>query len=432
MLPILKGIQNQAKMRRRDEFIQPLTSFSVFIMLAVKAFVALVFVFTVLAAGFKLQQVALLETQQDTQPETPVAVEVPSSVIASAPLPLLEYGNAFDFDATPLPPTQAPTLTGTATTQPTEAFTHTLTPTDTLTATATYTATSTATTMASATATTAATATATATPTLMITTRPTNTPSVLVSATPKPSATTLSATPPTTYSAKTPAAGSGVILAASPLEGIDASELINIISQPFELPPAGEDSGHHGVDFAFWQRGDLASIEGVPVLSIFSGKVASAYNKIRTPYGYMVIVETPLTNLPTEVINAIKLPEESQIPTNPSNRLTCPTGFADWWDTNSQSLYVLYGHMRDVPAVKLGQTVKMGDLLGYVGNTGASSNPHLHLEMRIGPSNAVFNSMAHYDATTTDQERHNYCSWRVSGTFDLFDPMLLYGGTAGD
>jgi murein DD-endopeptidase MepM/ murein hydrolase activator NlpD len=218
-------------------------------------------------------------------------------------------------------------------------------------------------------------------------------------------------------------------LVASPLQGIEASDLAGIISQPFVLPPAGEDSGHHGVDFAYWNFKSAGAIEGTPVLSIFPGKVASAYSKIRNPYGYMVIVETPLTNLPKEIVDAIKLPEASSTPASASNRLTCPTGFADWWDPNTKSLYVMYAHLGEVPTVKLGQTLKMGDMVGVVGNTGASSSPHLHLEMRIGPANATFASMGHYDTTTTDQERHNYCMWRISGQFEMFDPMELYGAT---
>jgi murein DD-endopeptidase MepM/ murein hydrolase activator NlpD len=41
-----------------------------------------------------------------------------------------------------------------------------------------------------------------------------------------------------------------------------------------------------------------------------------------------------------------------------------------------------YAHMHEF-AVKAGQTVKRGDLIGYVGNTGLSTAPHLHYEVLI-------------------------------------------------
>ncbi|MBI3142753.1 MAG: peptidoglycan DD-metalloendopeptidase family protein [Bacteroidetes bacterium] len=40
----------------------------------------------------------------------------------------------------------------------------------------------------------------------------------------------------------------------------------------------------------------------------------------------------------------------------------------------------LYGHMSKI-AVRRGQKIKRGELLGYVGNTGLSSAPHLHYEV---------------------------------------------------
>ena len=43
----------------------------------------------------------------------------------------------------------------------------------------------------------------------------------------------------------------------------------------------------------------------------------------------------------------------------------------------------LYGHM-DGFAVSAGQTVSIGQVLGYVGNSGLSQGPHLHFEVRIG------------------------------------------------
>ena len=49
--------------------------------------------------------------------------------------------------------------------------------------------------------------------------------------------------------------------------------------------------------------------------------------------------------------------------------------------------YVLYAHMRPgTVAVKAGDTVKAGDILGHVGNTGSSTEPHLHMHIDDQPS----------------------------------------------
>ena len=41
-----------------------------------------------------------------------------------------------------------------------------------------------------------------------------------------------------------------------------------------------------------------------------------------------------------------------------------------------------YGHMSRL-AVKAGQTVQRGQVIGYVGSTGMSTGPHLHYEVRV-------------------------------------------------
>ncbi len=43
----------------------------------------------------------------------------------------------------------------------------------------------------------------------------------------------------------------------------------------------------------------------------------------------------------------------------------------------------VYAHMSRQDVVKAGQFVKKGDLLGYTGNTGLSTGPHLHYEVRF-------------------------------------------------
>jgi murein DD-endopeptidase MepM/ murein hydrolase activator NlpD len=48
-----------------------------------------------------------------------------------------------------------------------------------------------------------------------------------------------------------------------------------------------------------------------------------------------------------------------------------------------ESLYTVYAHMSQIIAV-MGQHVETGDVLGLVGDTGATTGPHLHFEVRLG------------------------------------------------
>jgi len=45
-------------------------------------------------------------------------------------------------------------------------------------------------------------------------------------------------------------------------------------------------------------------------------------------------------------------------------------------------MQTMYGHLSKT-AVKIGQRVKRGDVIGYVGNTGLSTGPHLHYEIYV-------------------------------------------------
>jgi murein DD-endopeptidase MepM/ murein hydrolase activator NlpD len=50
---------------------------------------------------------------------------------------------------------------------------------------------------------------------------------------------------------------------------------------------------------------------------------------------------------------------------------------------HKHGFYTRYGHMLSF-RVKAGQRVQQGEVIGYIGNTGLSTGPHLHYEVHIG------------------------------------------------
>jgi murein DD-endopeptidase MepM/ murein hydrolase activator NlpD len=67
----------------------------------------------------------------------------------------------------------------------------------------------------------------------------------------------------------------------------------------------------------------------------------------------------------------------------------------------------LYFHMSKIE-VSPGQTVITGDTIGRVGNTGRSSGPHLHFEVRLKDPNSVSCSLPYLDPTSRGR-MNPYC-----------------------
>ena len=99
---------------------------------------------------------------------------------------------------------------------------------------------------------------------------------------------------------------------------------------------------------------DIDAAEGTPILAAGPGVVVSAgwglFTQVegdeRDPYGQAVVIKHDF-------------------------------GY------QNQTLYTVYAHMSQVIAYK-NQRVETGDVIGLVGDTGATTGPHLHFEVRLG------------------------------------------------
>lgn len=228
---------------------------------------------------------------------------------------------------------------------------------------------------------------------------------------------------PSSTPTRTPTGTPTPFSVCSPLEEETFDTLPLILVNPLKIPAFGRDDGHHGLDFAYFQRGERASIQGIEIYAILSGKTVLTLEDL-IPYGYAVLIETPLEDLPLPLQETL-LGTYQPIPENVVFQGECPA-FPVPENPQTLSLYHLYAHMETQPPLQSGETITCGQRLGTVGNTGRSSNPHLHLETRLGPANLDLESMAFYAASYSTQQRAAYCLWRMSGYYQLFDPFLLF------
>ncbi len=234
---------------------------------------------------------------------------------------------------------------------------------------------------------------------------------------------------PTTTPPNTPTAAESIELApevCSPLAGYALPELAGIVVNPYHPPRLGSDDPHQGVDLAQVDPVNGIALTGMPVQAVLAGKVVGQAAD-RFPYGNMVMIETPLDGAVAASNPALMVP--TPLPERlPPGALTCPDlNVSPPAASDPRSFYILYGHMQNLPTVSLGDSVSCGQELGTIGESGNALNPHLHVEVRVGPSGQAFPSMAHYDPSADYEEMAAYCLWRVSGVYQTIDPGCLWG-----
>ena len=76
------------------------------------------------------------------------------------------------------------------------------------------------------------------------------------------------------------------------------------------------------MDFAYFQRGDRASIQGIEIYTILPGTVALTLED-KYPYGYTVVVETLLSDLP-EDLQASLMESYIDVPEEVEYQYNCP------------------------------------------------------------------------------------------------------------
>lgn len=210
----------------------------------------------------------------------------------------------------------------------------------------------------------------------------------------------------------------------SPLGGYEITDILSMVGNPYAPPPAGQDEPHQGVDIAVRDKSSGIALEGNIVQAILAGKVAGIIVD-RFPYGNAVIVESNLEQVPEEILADLPQPITTPL-VNPA--LTCPDFVGiDFNSSKGRSVYVLYAHLKELGGETDGAAIHCGQPLGVIGSTGNALNPHLHIEIRVGPGGVHLPSMAHYETSATADEMASYCTWRVSGMFQLLNPLSVLG-----
>jgi murein DD-endopeptidase MepM/ murein hydrolase activator NlpD len=105
--------------------------------------------------------------------------------------------------------------------------------------------------------------------------------------------------------------------------------------------------------------------------------------------------------------------------------------------THADGWRSVYGHLRDVPVVRVGAQLAAGQHLGNVGSTGRSTGPHLHLEIfhpnghRVDPESiltgAPYAGAPGQPPAILTKDGLMYLIWSTGGTGYLVTPNRVIG-----
>lgn len=110
---------------------------------------------------------------------------------------------------------------------------------------------------------------------------------------------------------------------------------------------------------------------------IWSDQSAHTGIDISAPYGTEVLAAGPGTVLWAGWGYSTTNPGDLSDPYGKAVVIRHDFGYKD------EPLFTIYAHMSETEAVP-GQWVNTGELIGYVGDTGMTTGPHLHFEVRVG------------------------------------------------
>lgn len=169
-----------------------------------------------------------------------------------------------------------------------------------------------------------------------------------------------------------------------------AQEMIRVLPRTFptqHLTVTAQTAAKRGaeawaLDKPYWEEGLANSADhplwtGIFIRPVTGGRISTKFGSVRT-----VNQEDPTRHSGLD----IALPSGTLVKASQAGVVTLARGLNVTGNTvfidHGCQLFSMYYHLSHI-SVKVGQTVKAGDLIGKVGSTGFSTGPHLHWAMQL-------------------------------------------------